>query len=85
MQSTIDKIDELIAAIRYSAIPADIKWLDPEGVGQMLGFAPRYVLEKLACRPDFPKPMRIGGSGHPRWLASEIHEFAQSQRNKAAK
>lgn len=83
MREVIERLDQLIATTKTAAIPLDSRWLDADGVGAMLGFAPRYVLEKLATRPDFPKPMRLDGSGHPRWLASEIHEFAKNQQSKA--
>lgn len=74
----LEKLDELIAATKAASIPFEEQWLDAEDVGAYLKFKPRYVSEKLACRPDFPKPMRIDGTGHPRWRAADIAQWAQS-------
>ena len=57
-------------------------WLDADGIGRMLSLSARHVRERIACQPDFPKPLRIGGLGHPRWLASEIQEWAIAQRER---
>ena len=78
----LSKLDELIAAIKVAAVPITDRWLDASGVGALLSQEPRYVLERLACRKDFPAPMRVG---HPRWKASEIQEWAEAQRDKARK
>lgn len=82
MQELLSKIDELIAATKAASIPIEAKWLDAEAVGLMLGFKQRYVAESIANRPDFPQPLRLDGSGHPRWLASEVMEWAQRTRSK---
>lgn len=75
--AVLEKLDQLIAVSREAAIPLESRWLDAEGVAAMLSFKPRYVLEKLACRTDFPKPLRIDGSGHPRWRATDIQRWAE--------
>lgn len=55
----IAKIEELIAVTRAASLPVRERWLDAEGIAAMLSFKPRYVLENLSCRPDFPKPLRL--------------------------
>jgi predicted DNA-binding transcriptional regulator AlpA len=65
-------------------IPTQILWLDAEGVGTMLGYEARIIRERIACRPDFPKPSRIGGKGNPRWNAAEIDEWMRQQRELTA-
>lgn len=79
-QAVLEKLDELIAATKAASIPMESRWLDADGVAAVLGFKPRYVLEKVAYRPGFPVPMRLEGNGHPRWLASEIQAWAKAQR-----
>lgn len=82
-----EKLDELIAVTRAAVIPLDARWLDAAQVGAMLGFSARQVQERIACRPDFPKPLRLNGHGHPRWKASEVQRWADNERarfNKAA-
>lgn len=39
---------------RESIIPWEQRAIGAEEVGELLGLAPRTVLEKVACRPDFP-------------------------------
>ena len=73
----IEKLDELIATQKATTIPLRDRWLDAKGVAALLSQEPRYVLERLAPRPDFPKPLR---EGQPRWKASEILEWADERR-----
>lgn len=58
-------------------------WLDAAGVGQMIGHTARQVRERIALRPDFPRPVRIGGTGHPRWNAAEVDAWMRRQRAAA--
>lgn len=74
----LTKLDELIAATKSAAIPVTEKWLDAAGVGALISQEPRYVLERLACRADFPKANRVG---QPRWKASEILEWMEDTRD----
>ena len=60
-------------------IPFKLRWLDAKEVGLLLGQEARYVLARLACRPDFPKPCRYG---HPRWLASEVMDWQMQCRRE---
>jgi hypothetical protein len=77
--AVIEKLDELIAAIKAAAVPLDARWLDAAGVGALICQEPRYVLERLACRADFPKANRIG---YPRWKASEVLQWMEDTRDK---
>lgn len=70
-----EKLDELILVTRAASFSD--RYLDAVGVGALLSVEPRYVLERLACRPDFPKP---ASWGQPRWKASEVMEWADAQR-----
>lgn len=58
MNENADIAAALDRIAKAAAIPISAKWLDAEGVGAMLSYAPRYVSERLACRADFPKPAR---------------------------
>lgn len=82
MKAILAKIDELIAAQRAASVPIEYRWLDADGVASMLSLKPRYVLERLSYREDFPAPMRVDGTGHPRWLASEIQAWALTHRSR---
>lgn len=61
-------------------LPLDAIWLDAEGIGTMLGYDARIIRERIACRPDFPRPSRVGGTGHPRWNAAEVDAWMRAQR-----
>lgn len=78
----LKRLDDLVATLKASVIPLDMRWLDADGVGALLSYAPRYVLENLSCRPDFPEPLRLDAKGHPRWHAKDIMEWAQSRRDR---
>lgn len=75
----LEKLDELVAATKVAAIPVGERWLGAAGVGVLLSYTAQYVRETLAPRPDFPKPLR---EGNPRWLGSEIQEWAIAQRDR---
>lgn len=66
-----------------TALPLSATWLDAESVGAMLSLSARVVRERIALRPDFPKPVRIGGVGHPRWNAAEVDAWMRRQREAA--
>jgi predicted DNA-binding transcriptional regulator AlpA len=70
-------------------IPFEKRWLSAEDIGELLGRDRRYVLERMACRPDFPKPDR---TGRPRWLAGEVmawqiaaRDSQQARRRRSSK
>lgn len=75
----IAKLDELIAATRSAAIPANMRWLSAESMAAMLDMSPRQFAERLACKPGFPKPAR---EGHPRWNVAEVHEWMRARRDE---
>lgn len=75
----IEKLDELIAATKASSIPMKDRWVDSTGKGALLWQKPRYVLERMACLPGFPEPLRVD---QPRWKASEAMEWAEHCRRQ---
>ncbi len=54
------------------------RWLSAEQVGEPVGRDRRYVLERMACRPDFPK---ADLTGRPRWLAGEVLAWQVAARD----
>lgn len=77
------KLDELIAVTRAASVPVKERWLDAAGVAALLSVSAAHVLERIAPRPGFPAALRIGGTGHPRWKASEVLEWAERERDSA--
>lgn len=59
-------------------IPFGLRSLDAKAAGELLGYPPRYVTERLACLPDFPK--RVDRDGRPRWIAGELLAWREANR-----
>lgn len=76
------KLDELIAATKAASMPVKERWLDAAGVAALLTLSERYIVERLAPKPSFPRPLRCGGTGHPRWKAAEILAWAEQERSR---
>ena len=67
-----------MSAAERLSIPFELRSLDAEQAGELLGYSARYVREDLACRADFPK--RVDGDGHPRWIAGELLAWREAIR-----
>lgn len=74
----IERLDELILTIKGRLLSD--RWIGPAEVANMLGYGTRTFAERIALRADFPKAMRIDGDGNPRWLFSEVMEWARAQQ-----
>ena len=68
-----------------TAIAAGDRWLNADACAVYLGMVTpegkpnrRGFLERVACRPDFPAPMQVGG--HRAWRKSEVDQWALNQR-----
>lgn len=81
----IDKIDALIAVLKRPAIPAERILWDAEQAAAYLGVTARHFAERIACKPDFPKAIRLAEiKGGLRWKAEEVMDWAESRREKRA-
>ncbi len=58
-------------------IPFEQQAIDAEGVGLLLGIAPRTVLQTVACRPDFPVRISMKPAT---WVAGEVLEWRDVNR-----
>ena len=72
--------EQLSATLAALSIPVEYRRLDIAAIGAMLRVKPSTV-RKYIAQPNFPKPRR---DGHPRWLASEVHDWWLRERDKAA-
>ncbi|HEX8590660.1 hypothetical protein [Pseudomonas sp.] len=82
IENTEAKLDKILLAVT-NTVPFCERWVDCDGIGLILGFSKSYVQAKLVTLPDFPKPLRIGGNGHPRWSAQEVATWARQRRDDA--
>lgn len=80
----IERLDAVVAELKALRTGSADRWLDADGVAAMLSTTRRNVLERLAPRPDFPPALRFCPGGHPRWKRSEIEQWAEQQRGRAA-
>lgn len=58
-------------------IPWEHLALNAEEVGQLLGCCARQVLERIACRPDFPTRISLRPAT---WVAGEVLAWRESNR-----
>jgi predicted DNA-binding transcriptional regulator AlpA len=61
-------------------IPFELLALNAEQVGQLLGMSARTVLEKIACRPDFPDRVSMKPAS---WVAGEVLAWRDANRASA--
>lgn len=77
----LDAINRLTAALQTS-IPIDKRLWGSEQCAQYLCYATPSFLRYIACRPDFPKPLRLSeGDKARRWRAQDVIDWAESQRS----
>lgn len=60
----------------------DIAWLDAAAVGALLCLSTRVVRERLALRPDFPRPLRLPARDPLRWRSDEVRAWVAHQEQE---
>jgi predicted DNA-binding transcriptional regulator AlpA len=81
----INRLDELITAIKASSIASDKRLWDAETVAAYLGVSVETVRNRYAPRPDFPPALRLPTAsqrGTARWQSGDIMEWAEKYREK---
>lgn len=58
-------------------IPFELRALNADMVGELLGITGRTVLETVACRPDFPKRVSMKPAS---WVAGEVLAWRDANR-----
>lgn len=59
------------------SIPFELRALNADQVGALLGCCGRQVLERIACRPDFPKRISLRPAT---WIAGEVLAWREANR-----
>lgn len=83
---TPDLIDRLAAAIAMHTarrIPLAVDLWSNAEIAAYLKVDQRQVSERYSCLPGFPRAIRIGGKGHPRYKAADVIELVEGQREKS--
>ncbi len=73
----VSVIAEVDAVIDKSRVPFEELALNAEEVGLLLGCSDRQVLERIACKRDFPKRLSIRPAT---WIAREVLEWREKNR-----
>jgi predicted DNA-binding transcriptional regulator AlpA len=76
----LQKLDALISAVQSSAVTD--RWLSASDACILLGYNEQVFRERICIIPGFPKALRLNGVGHPRWLRSEILDWAAEHRDR---
>lgn len=81
-----DTLQAILDELRRQRLPVGIDaalW-DADDVAAYLRVQRRYVLERLAIRPDWPGAIRLTDSGHggARWRAREVIAWAQRRQER---
>ena len=81
----IDRLDTLIGVLSRPSIPSDRVLWDAEQAAAYLCASVRNSSERIACKPDFPRAIRLSEiKGGLRWKAEEVMDWAESRREKRA-
>lgn len=59
------------------SIPFEHRALNAEQVGALLGYSGRHVLERIACKPGFPRRVSLSPAT---WIAGEVLAWREEQR-----
>jgi predicted DNA-binding transcriptional regulator AlpA len=68
---------EVVEVPDESRIPFEELALNAEEVGRLLGCSGRQVLERIACKPDFPRRLSVRPAS---WVAKEVLEWRDKNR-----
>ena len=64
---------ETVEALRQVAqIPTESRLWSIATIAEYCELSASHVAQKIVCRPDFPKAIRVGGVGKPRWRGREV-------------
>ena len=81
VEMLIQKLAVAISDRIQPAVPFEHELWTTKEIGDYLKVAPKHVVSKFACMPDFPKrielPIASGGKSHPRWKAIEVVNWVE--------
>jgi predicted DNA-binding transcriptional regulator AlpA len=94
MSAVLEKqLADLIDVLKRPTIPLSVALWSTAEVAAYLCVSESQVGARYACRPEFPRPIRLPvdscngkGQGRPRWKAGEVIEWAErhQERKRAA-
>lgn len=78
----VKALERLVDAQRAPSVDSALQWVDVDGARRILSMERRQFVERIAPRPDFPRPARVDGKGRPRWRAAEVSAWMEGQRRR---
>lgn len=75
--TTEQLLERLIREVRISG--AADRFIDAQGVADLLDLSYTYVRDKVTKHPSFPKPLKVTEDGHPRWLRSDVLRWGKAR------
>lgn len=83
----VERLADAIERRIRPVVPLSVALWDIATVAAYLQRDPDSVRERIACLPDFPKPIRLPSAtkrgGHPLYKAAEVIQWAESYREGA--
>jgi len=79
----IDQIAAAIAQHTARRIPLAVDLWGTAEIAAYFKCSRRQVSERYSCLPGFPRAIRIGGKGHPRYKAADVIAWVEGQRGKS--
>lgn len=77
----LEALERIESAVLASAVPPPFRWLSAAQVAALLGMSVKHLAERVAFRPDFPKPSRPGGpKGERKWRMDEVQRYMEQNR-----
>lgn len=75
-------LEAITAAIRAAALGGRELWGYDE-IAAYSKFERNYVVNVIAAKPDFPKPIRaVNARSHPRYIANEVMAWFEGKQER---
>ena len=62
-----------------ATIPPEQRLWSLATIAEYAGPSVSHVAQRIACRPDFPRPIRVDGIGKPRWKGAQVMQWFERQ------
>ena len=79
----IEQIAELIADKLQPQIPVANQLWDSADIANYLRRSQQVVVDRVVCKPDFPKAIRLEPNSRPLWEAKEVMAWALAHKEHA--
>lgn len=81
--SRIEQIAELIVNKLQPQIPVANQLWDSADIANYLRRSQQVVVDRVVCKPDFPKAIRLEPNSRPLWEAKEVMAWALAHKEHA--